>query len=89
MSADVAAWLLAAIMVMSVGLLSWAAWKSARSHETRHREAMTVYGRSIELSQTGQQLQAESNSLMRELISELRAGRQAPGPPPNSPADSN
>jgi|HubBroStandDraft_6_1064221.scaffolds.fasta_scaffold125816_1 hypothetical protein len=89
MSADVAAWILAAVMVLSVGLLLRFALRSARAHEARHQEAMALYRRGLDLSQTGQELQTESNSLMRELIAELRASRQAPGTPPASEKLSN
>src|ERR1700689_3058090 len=60
---------IAGLMFISFGLLGWLAWKSARSYETRHREAMTLYRRSIELSESGQRLQDETNSMMRELVS--------------------
>jgi hypothetical protein len=70
---------LAALMFLSVGLLCWLLLRSVRAHEKRHQEVMTLYRRSIALTETGQQLQAESNSIMRELIAQLRAGRQAPG----------
>jgi hypothetical protein len=79
--ASIVAPLLAGFMVISVVLLTWFALRSAGAHQRRHQEFMALYRRGLALTETGQQLQAESNSTMRELIAELRAARHAPGPP--------
>ena len=93
----------AALIGIAVLIVGWIAMKSARSQEShrqeaiaRHRRAIELYNRTIELSESGQRLQAEgqklvaeSNSLTRELIAELRASRQSPGPPPASEKLSN
>jgi len=83
-------------MLVSVAVLGWLAWKSIREHGARHeeaialqKEAIALYRHSIESSQSSEQLQLESNALLRELIGELRASRaaiQATSPPDRPPA---
>jgi hypothetical protein len=86
----------AALIGIAVLIVGWIAMKSARSQESRRQEAIVrhsraieLYTRAIELSESGQKLAAESNSLTRELIAELRASRRSPGPPPSSEKTSN
>ncbi len=69
-------------MLVSVAVLGWLAWKSIREHGARHeeaialqKEAIALYRHSIESSQSSEQLQLESNALLRELIGELRKSR--------------
>jgi hypothetical protein len=80
---------LAAFMVVSVVLLGRLALKSARDQAARHREGVELYRRGIEAAEAGQRLQTEANSLMRELITELRAARQMPKPPQANPETSS
>jgi hypothetical protein len=76
---------IAALVFISFGLLGWIALRSARDQAARHREGVALYRRAIEASEAGQRLQSEANSLMRELITELRAARQTPEPPQPNP----
>jgi hypothetical protein len=73
---------IASLMFISLWLLGWLAWKSARDTSARHREW-------IAMVHSSQELQAEASSLMRELIIELRAARQAPDAPPSTEKSSN
>jgi hypothetical protein len=72
----------ATLVIVVASLIGWWALKSTRAQEQRQKELIALSRHAIELSESGQKLQAESNSLMRELIAEYRASRQAPGPDP-------
>jgi hypothetical protein len=100
---DYAPWIFVALALLAVGILGWGAIRYLRAEEARRQEALARYQRAIdasevthrlqldaiELTKTGHQLTAESSSIMRELITELRAGRQAPGAPRTGSSDSN
>ncbi|HEV7998584.1 MAG TPA: hypothetical protein VGP63_01815 [Planctomycetaceae bacterium] len=89
MSPDVAAWILAAILVLSVGALIWFLLKSVRTHNASYRETLDLNRRAIEASEAAIKVTVEANATMRELITEMRASRQAPQPPTTTEKTSN
>ena len=50
---------------------------------------MVMYRESLDLTKESNLLRTEELAVMRELIAELRASRQAPGAPPAPPENSN
>ncbi len=100
---DYTPWIFVVLAAIAVGIVGWMALRAVPASETRRQEALARYQRLIDVSETthklqleaieltkaGQHLAAESNSIMRELVSELRAARQAPGAPPDSDKLSN
>jgi hypothetical protein len=92
-------WLQLAVLILCVGAFCW--WMSGFS--VRNRDAYKKYVEAVKLDEgrwsayrEGLEAPKESNririeelALLRELIAELRASRQAPGQRPSPPADSN
>jgi hypothetical protein len=92
-------WLQLAVLIVCVGLFCW--WMSGFS--VRHRDAynkyleaaksnettIEMYRESLDLTKRSNLLRTEELAVMRELIAELRAGRQSPGAPPASEKLSN
>jgi hypothetical protein len=92
-------WLQLAVLIACV--VAWCWWMSGFS--LRNRDAYKKYieairlddGRwaayrdGLEVSKEFNRLKSEELTILRELVAELRAGRQAPGQPPGRPENSN
>jgi hypothetical protein len=82
-------WIPLAVIVAFVIAYVW--WGSGAILRNRmsSQQSIALYNANLEQSKESNRLRSEENELLRELIAELRASRQAPGPPPKPPADSN
>jgi hypothetical protein len=60
-----------------------------RKHMELSRKSMDESQQSLDQVQESNRIRSEEVVLLRELVAELRAARQAPDPPPIRPSDSN
>jgi hypothetical protein len=89
-------WIPFAVLLGGVLLYLWLISGAMLTRRTDYKESIRVYrehlektDQAMELTRENNRLRVEETAALRELVAELRAGRQAPGAPPTRPSDSN
>jgi hypothetical protein len=80
--------LIGLLVVIAIAYFWWVG-NSLSGMKGASNEHWALYREGIAISIESNRLRTEELAILRELVAELRAGRQSPGAPPTSSADTN